>query len=100
MKRKPLEIIAFVILFIPLLIYPFIIFANIMSFAGHKSPNTPISTLTILYSFMIITTLYPISYFLSLIVYINKKKPALIFIPFIHLLLSIIFFILWSNTGS
>jgi hypothetical protein len=96
--KKLFEILALVLLGLPLIIYPFVLLANAMSMFGHRSPNTPISEMIFPFLFMISTTLYPGSYILGWIFYIRKKNAKFIQLPFLHLVFCLLLFVLWNFT--
>jgi hypothetical protein len=86
----------YIISFIPFLIYPFLLLANIMSLFGYKSGNTPFLNLFITYSFLIISTLYPITFFYSKK---NRKNNKIIIslLPLFHIIISVILCSIWLN---
>lgn len=90
----------------PLLIYPFILIANIMSFAGTPSSTPPpiLATLTSM-AFLWASTLYPLIYFPCLIAAIAtaRTNPSrslqLAAAPLAYLGLCIMLFFLWMLTS-
>ena len=84
-----------ILLSLPLIAYPFVLLANVMSLAGEKTANTPfIETLTF-YGFLTLTTLYPLSVIISW-VFIKRNNFAITLIPLLHLLLCVVLFYLCS----
>ena len=65
-KNKNILKSLFIISFIPLAIYPFILLANIMSLGGQSSGNENLSQVIAAYSFLIFSTLYPVTFIYSL----------------------------------
>ena len=59
---KTSSIVALGVSGLPLLIYPFILLANVMSFAGHKTGNEPAILVFVSSAFLWASTLYPIPY--------------------------------------
>jgi hypothetical protein len=95
-KNARIHKIFFIISLIPLGIYPIILLANFMSLLGHRSGNEPLSLKFAAYSFLIFSTLYPV----TLIYSKTKNKQKIIIIsalPLIHLFISILLFIIWMS---
>ncbi|MEO3946073.1 hypothetical protein [Gorillibacterium sp. CAU 1737] len=82
---------------LPLVIYPFILIANVMSLAAPTNGQGGM-LLFISRAFLILTTIYPISYFGCLILFYALKKQTLLVagIPYLHLTLIAILFFLWQ----
>lgn len=85
--------------FIPLVIYPFVLLANVMSFAGERSANTTMFNTIISYIFIILSTLYPISILISW-KFNPSNKLIIALLPLFHLIMCGILFYIWSNTGK
>ena len=85
-----------VLSFIPLVIYPFIVLANLMSFLGHRSGHEPIFLIISCYSFLIFSSLYPLSLFYSLN-YNKNKRIEIAMIPIFHLIISVFLGYLWMS---
>ncbi len=85
--------------FIPLVIYPFVLLANVMSFAGERSANTTMFNTIISYIFIILSTLYPISILISW-KFNPSNKLLIALLPLFHLIMCGILFYIWSNTGK
>jgi len=85
--------------FIPLVIYPFVLLANVMSFAGERSANTTMFNTIISYIFIILSTLYPISILISW-KFNPSNKLIIALLPLFHLIMCGIQFYIWSNTGK
>lgn len=84
-----------IISFIPLIIYPFVLLANIMSFSGEQSGDKSLSKLVAMYAFVILSTLYPATVIFSLVA--NKSQKIIIaLLPFLHLLIIALVLFLWS----
>ncbi len=97
--NRILTIILFVALGIPLLAYPFVLLANLMSLAGHRTGDEAFWKQFIVYGFLLLTTTYPISYLYGFISARKTKFEGYYYLlyPLIHLLLILLFFHLWSN---
>ena len=98
-ESKLIHIILFIISVIPFGIYPFILLANVMSLAGHRTGNELFLDLLLPYSFLIFSTLYPLTFLYS---WINRKRKNLIIslLPIFHVVISIILFFLWEKFGK
>lgn len=92
MKFK--KLIIYCILGLPLLIYPFILFANFMSVLGSSGGVSDLKLLVVK-GFLWFSSFYPITYILSLFPFIRKLKYGFL-IPLTHLITVIIFLILWK----
>lgn len=93
MKIKGLTMIG--ISAIPLLIYPFVLISNVMSLAGHHSSHTSFVDIFIAYFFIFITTVYPVTIIISFILFWKKYNIKFAYYPYIHLLLILLFYVLW-----
>ena len=71
-----LYLLWFILSGLPIIGYPMILVANLMSFAGHRPKNTPRLTFVMMRSFLWLTTLYPITYFFALHKYRNTSAEA------------------------
>lgn len=92
---------------LPLLIYPFILLANIMSFAGTKS-STPVPLMQTVMSqaFLWSSTLYPVAYVACLIAAVTCSRSGngamalkLAAAPLLYLGLCVVLMIGWMMTG-
>lgn len=99
-RIKALPLVAFIISGLPLLIYPFIMLANIMSFAGHHSPDETVGQLFAAYAFLISSTLYPIPYIASIIMYRKTQKKFFLALPYLYLALVILLALNWIRYPS
>jgi len=79
---------------IPLPIYPFILLANVMALGGNRSDDTPLHLLVVCYGFFIFSTLYPLTWLIS-IIFIKQKNIKIAMLPLIHALICLILFFLW-----
>ena len=93
---------------LPLIIYPFILLANVMSFAGTPS-STPVPLMQKLISmaFLWASTLYPVVYIgcvIAAITYSRGGDPAMAFklsaAPLAYLGLCVLLMFAWMMTGS
>ncbi|KUP23382.1 hypothetical protein AWJ19_28835 [Paenibacillus sp. DMB5] len=110
MSRNVRYITFFVLGAVPLLIYPFVLIANIMSLAGSWSGQEESILKAIVILFIILTSSYPITYIISLVLYLikklkNKNKNGAVLVsklpllPLIHLVLAILVGCLWALLG-
>jgi hypothetical protein len=83
---------------VPLLVYPFVIIANIMQLAAGPSGEENILLIVIVKLFIVCTSTYLLTYLICLVSYIRKKSRRLLFslIPLIHLAIAWLLFILWE----
>ncbi|MBI9100038.1 MAG: hypothetical protein JEY91_16270 [Spirochaetaceae bacterium] len=95
--EKTITIIIFILFGLPLIVYPFVFLANIMSLASYKTGNEPLFLKFISGLFLMSSTLYPLSYLIPLVKYLKKKNYFLILIPIIHLIIVILSFIGWMK---
>ena len=95
--------ILFIVSALPLLIYPAVLMASVMSLAGGVSGEEPAYLVAIVYGFLIGSLLYPLVYIGSLIAYFIVKdierKALFVKIPFLYLAFCIILLILWVFAG-
>lgn len=83
-----------VISFIPLIIYPILLLANLMSFFGHRSGNESIFLIVSSYSFLIFSSMYPFTLIYS--IKNNKSKRIIIaLLPILHVIVSILLCFVW-----
>jgi len=83
-----------ILLSVPLIAYPFVLLANVMSFAGEgeKVKGIPsIATLSF-YAFLVLSTLYPLSVIVSW-VFIKRNDFRITLIPLLHLLVCVLFYL-------
>ncbi len=80
---------------IPLLIYPFVLIANVMSLTGHRGSDTSFVDVFIAYFFIFVTTVYPVTIITSLILYRKKQDIKFAYYPYKHLLLILLVYLLW-----
>jgi hypothetical protein len=108
---KPLIYCLLVLGGIPLFLYPAVLFANLMSLAGHRSGNEPALLMVVVYSFLLGSLAYPVVYIVCVIKALAQAgkdgKAALWFAagPLGYLLLLVGLMFLWlglervSNTS-
>ena len=82
---------------LPMLIYPFVVLANVMSLAGHRNPDSSFIELLPARLFILVTTLYPFT--LVGAFYLFRKKVNILFavLPYIHIVLIVIAYGMWST---
>ncbi len=95
-KKSGVQKILYIVSFFPLPIYPLILLANMMSLGGQKSENDPLGLTIAVYSFLIFSALYPITFIYSLK---NRKKNNLFItsLPLFHIIISVILCAIWAN---
>ena len=85
---------------IPLLIYPFVVVANLMTIAGNQNGSELITHLVVVYTFIALTFLYPVIYVVCLLTFVltrqTNKKLLLAKIPLGYILLCLCFLGIWS----
>jgi len=91
---------------LPLLIYPFVLLANMMALAGHRSGHEPVILLLIAFAFVLGTTAYPVVYILCVVAAVACVKkargaPAVAYsaAPLAYLALMVGLAALWSVIG-
>nr|AYQ72471.1 hypothetical protein EAV92_07765 [Cohnella candidum] len=96
-NKRLVNTICFVLGGIPLLIYPFVVIANIMQMAGESSDDR-VYLSVIVYLFLFLSTTYLLTYLACLILFfiIKRKRKLLPIIPLVHLVLTVIIGILWA----
>ncbi|RXT03945.1 hypothetical protein [Ammoniphilus sp. CFH 90114] len=104
MKRNLVSNLLFLLGAIPLLFTPFILMANIMSIAGERTGEEGALLLFVVYSFIVVSSTYFLTYLGCLIYRFTRKgkeKPMLLaVIPLVHLGLAVILFNLWLAFGG
>jgi len=103
LKNRLLEILLLVVAGIPLLIYPSVLVANVMSIAGYQGGDLSVILKITSTAFMLVTTLYPIVYLCSVIGYIvfsikRKKRWArkLVWLPYKTIGAVIVLYACWG----
>jgi|GEM_PF-1732252 len=89
--------IFFIITGLPVITYPVVLMANIMSYAGHRPKNIRRLTVIMMKIFVWSTTLYPITYIFALYKY--KNTPAESHYIWVGLILAHIFIIVLGFSG-
>lgn len=98
MNKKALSIIFLVIGGLALLPYPFLMIGNIMQIAGVRSGGESALLLFVVFAFVIVSSLYLITYLVCLILAIVKRKQGILLIsaiPLFHLLLVFALLLVW-----
>ena len=86
---------------LPLLIYPFVAVASLMSLAGHTTGREPVMLMAVARRFQITSLLYPVVYLCALItaLAIRKRKEVMAariaLIPLLYIALEIPLFTGW-----
>lgn len=102
MKYKKLIGIFFTIVGgLPIIAYPFVLIANVMSLAALGAPGASnnILDIVLMLGFLIITSAYPLIYIICILVFFRKSKTKNIIIPAIPIciVLLILAFFTWSD---
>jgi hypothetical protein len=103
---KAATILLLVFAAVPLLIYPFVLLANVMSLAGTRTGSEPVGQVLVSYAFLFASTAYPLAYLLCLIFSIvamktGREQAGLYWSlgPFVYLLGLGLLFVLWMLVG-
>ena len=83
---------------LPLLVYPFVLIANIMSFAAGDVQETPLLLTIASKGFLYASTFYPISVLVALVFHFINKKGKLSYIPLLpyaHLMIIALLMVMW-----
>jgi hypothetical protein len=101
MKKRIIDISILIIEGTPLLIYPFVLLANVMTLAGYRTGEESILFVSTIVLFMIFTTSYPLTYILCWIFYFKKSsrgynRTRVLVIPLLHITISIMVGYFWS----
>ena len=96
MKKRTINTIGFIVGGIPLLLYPFVVMANIMQLAGVSNNENVFMTL-IVNLFIFSSSTYLLTYIVCLVIYIIKRnKDNLIsLIPLAQIVITVILFCMW-----
>ena len=93
----------FILSGLPLIVYPAVLMASVMSLAGGVSGEEQLYLVVIVYGFLIGSLLYPLVYIGTLIAYFimkdTERKALFVKIPFIYLGLCIVLLTLWVFAG-
>lgn len=93
----------FILSGLPLIFYPAVLMASVMSLAGNVAGDEPLMLMVVVYSFLILSLLYPLAYIGSLLGFFLSKdtgrKTLFIRIPYAHLGLCILLLVLWVLMG-
>ncbi len=77
--------------------------ASLMSLMAFSTIEGSIIQTVIALVFLILSIIYPVIYIVSLILYVKFKfkpyKLMALYAPFVHLLLSLLFFTIWTMFG-
>lgn len=91
---------------LPLLLYPFVLLANVMSLAGPRTGAEPLGQTLVSFAFLGATTAYPLAYLLFLVLSVVRLKqgrlqPALIWslAPMGYLVGVVLLLLLWMATS-
>lgn len=98
--RKPLVYLLFVLEGLPLLIYPFVLLANLMSLAGHRTGNESVFLITVVLLFIIMSSAYPLSYLYAINHYRIRRNVHvnkwILFLPVLHIIIVVLLGYLWG----
>ncbi len=93
--------IFFIITGLPVIAYPVVLMANVMSYAGHRPKNISRMTVVMMNFFVWSTTLYPITYLFSLYKYRNTPAESHYIwagLVLAHILFVILGFVGWLSS--
>jgi hypothetical protein len=82
--KRMLSTLFFVLGGIPLCIYSIVMHVNFLLLAGGRSGNESVFLVIVVYLFILLSTLYPLAYFLSLFFY--RKRTRKLFFSMIPLM--------------
>lgn len=89
---------------LPLLLYPFVFLAGVMSLGGHRTGDEPLLLMAVAYVCVLGSLVYPVVYGCCLVATFVKKKQAkeraalwMSVVPLVFLVLLGGLFIAWSN---
>lgn len=96
MKKKTINTVGFIVGGILLLLYPFVLMANIMQLAG-VSNNENVFLKIIVNLFIFSSSTYLLTYIVCLVVYIIKrnKNNLISLIPLAQIVVTVILFCIW-----
>lgn len=84
---------------LPLCIYPLMLSANLMTFAGLRNQHDPLPLTVVIYMFIAASTLYPAVFLFCLVTFFvtknEKRKAASVIAAYAYLLFCILLFLLW-----
>lgn len=98
MKKNALSIVFLIIGGVGLLPYPFLMIANIMQIAGVRSGDEGALLMFVVYAFVIVSSLYPVTYVACLILAIVRRRQGnlrISAVPLFHLLLIVALLAMW-----
>jgi mannitol-specific phosphotransferase system IIBC component len=87
--------VLFIIGGVPLLIYPFVLLANMMSLAGPWTGEHVLLIIVVLV-FIAVSSAYPLTYFLCLGYFKRSKKIIISLVPILHIVVTILLGLLWG----
>ncbi len=107
MNRQIVQILLLLLAGLPLVIYPVLLIANVMSLAGYQSTSAGAMVTIVSLGFFFTSTIYPVVYITSIIGYFisSRKKSALwkrrfVIIPFVALAIQLVMLGLWVLVDS
>ena len=103
MNRTALSIIFLIIGGLALLPYLFVMVANVMQIAGVRSGDESALLLFVVYAFVVVSSLYAVTYAICLILAIVKWKQGILLIsaiPLFHILLALALLAVWYGLDA
>lgn len=99
--KRFLSVSLFVVEGIPLLIYPFVLIADIMTIAGEWTGKENICLVIVILCAIIASASYPLTYIGSIIYFFNKTQKFynnkwIPFAPLVHLIIVVLLIYSWS----
>lgn len=90
--KRMLSTLFFVLSGIPLCIYSIVMLVNLLLLVGGRSGNESVFLIAVVYLFILFSSLYPLTYFLSLFLY--RKRARKLFFSMIPLVCMLIIAVL------
>lgn len=95
--RRTASTALFIIGAVPLVIYPVIMIANVMSLAGEPSGNETGLLIVVSRLALTVSSAYPLTYVLCFVIARNSSKRILLsLVPIIHLVAAVLLFLCWQ----
>ncbi|TVX89736.1 hypothetical protein [Paenibacillus agilis] len=93
MNKKIMSITLLIAGGLLLFLYPFVMMANIMQLAAYPYVEKGF-TLVLMNTFIFLTSIYPLTYIICLVVYLFKKKKSIVIplIPLLQIVMAVIIF--------
>lgn len=103
-KKRNIIILTYILFTLPLILYPKILLVNLIALTIESLEQEGGFSLTMLYSFITVSTLYPITYIFSLVFFNIKgklyRKLWVLLSPAIHLILTVVLMLILFTFGG